>query len=148
MNMNEEAQKAFLAAISALQLKSIQPLSIHFHRSDEQVHPGSEIKISWNQIFSSDDPISQAPDVLIFRPKYTVTMLMDEKEFYYHETIIIISFSIIDKLSFEKAWENDEARKIFHEKQIFKTLWPILRQQVLDGMTRLGLPGIPLPWII
>lgn len=82
------------------------------------------------------------------RPKYTVAMFMGEKELYSHEATIIIAFSVIDQSAFEKAWENDEARKIFHEKQIMKTLWPILRQQVLDGMTRLGLPGIPLPWII
>ncbi|KFO68247.1 hypothetical protein ER57_05235 [Smithella sp. SCADC] len=123
-------------------------LRISFQRTDEQIQPGSEIKINWNQIFASDDQILQNPSTLLLRPKYTVAMFMGEKELYSHEATIIIAFSVIDQSAFEKAWENDEARKIFHEKQIMKTLWPILRQQVLDGMTRLGLPGIPLPWII
>jgi hypothetical protein len=126
----------------------VPSLRISFQRTDEQIQPGSEIKINWNQIFASDDQILQNPSTLLLRPKYTVAMFMGEKELYSHEATIIIAFSVIDQSAFEKAWENDEARKIFHEKQIMKTLWPILRQQVLDGMTRLGLPGIPLPWII
>ena len=42
---------------------------------------------------------------------------------------------------------DDEIQKFFKEKQLVKTLWPMVRQQVLDGMSRLGLPPIPLPWL-
>ena len=36
----------------------------------------------------------------------------------------------------------------YQTKQLTKTLWPLFRQQVIDGMSRVGLPYVTLPWLI
>ena len=55
---------------------------------------------------------------------------------------------IIDKEVFDELLKDEEIILYFKDKQILKTLWPIIRQQVLDGLSRLSLPPISLPWIV
>ena len=63
-------------------------------------------------------------------------------------SVFIIGFSITDMPVFEVLWANDELRKVFMEKQIQKTLWPIFRQHAHDGMSRLGMAPVSLPWLM
>jgi len=76
-----------------------------------------------------------------------VTIHQGDVQFFQLESVIGVGFQILDQAGYDQAWANAEAKKIFLEKQLQKTLWPIVRQEVLDGMTRLGFPGVPLPWI-
>jgi hypothetical protein len=139
----------FERMLTALNLKAIQPLSMRFERTDALVVlPEGEYSLNWNQAFPTNDPQDVEASTLTFHPRYTVTVKHGEALLFLCETVIGIAFTANDRAAFDRAWNNEAARKIFYEKQIMKTLWPVVRQQVLDGMSRLGLPGIPLPWLL
>jgi hypothetical protein len=55
---------------------------------------------------------------------------------------------IIDPAAYGELWADEELRKIFMEKQIQKTIWPLFRQHIHDGMSRLGMSPVTLPWIL
>lgn len=139
----------FERLLTNLMLSAIQPLSLRFERTGTNFTPPvGEFSINWNQAFSTNDPEDADASMLMFHPKYTVTVKQGEIQLFHFESVIGIVFSVKDRVVFDQAWSNEAARKIFYEKQIMKTLWPVVRQQVLDGMSRLGLPGIPLPWLL
>jgi len=49
---------------------------------------------------------------------------------------------------FQSLWNDSDIKKVFTHNQIIKTIWPLFRQNVIDGLTRLSLPAISLPWIV
>ena len=57
-------------------------------------------------------------------------------------------FAVKDEASFDQLWSDEGIRKVFTEKQIQRTMWPIFRPQVLDGTTRLGIPAVVLLWLM
>jgi hypothetical protein len=150
MELTEEESARFKGLISGLQLIQIQPLSIH---SDKPVFgaisPGNqELTLSWNQAFAVDDPMKIGDSQLMLRPRYEFNAKLGEEQLFTHTSIFGILFGIRDRDAVDKALGTETVKKVFFEKQIMKTMWPILRQQILDGMSRLGLPTIPLPWIV
>lgn len=147
--VNPSCQDNFRRIIENLQLQTILPLSLHFDRTGQlMVQQEMDIAISWSQAFQPTDPERHANGSLAFNPRYTVELSCGNNPFFSAILIIYIVFMVKDRDVFEAAWEDTDARSVFLEKQILKTLWPILRQQVLDGLSRLGLPPFPLPWIV
>ena len=151
MDSVKETQEAFSKLIRAVQLKDIQLIEVHSSRSTIGVEPEpkeGEIELSWSQQFADDDPMRPEDAVVIFRPKYEVSFKKSGEEYFHVSLVIAIQLSLINKDDFNSSFENESVRKIFLETQIVKTMWPILRQQVLDIMSRHSLKPIPLPWMI
>ncbi|MEI6389318.1 MAG: hypothetical protein WCQ50_22145 [Spirochaetota bacterium] len=152
MSMDNPDTKAFeedfRLLLSSVQMSSIQPVMLHSERRDSAPAGEVELNLSWSQAFATDDPVEQGETTLFFRPRYQVELKYGDKVLFAHETIIGIAFVIVDRPTYLRAWANDAARKVFMEKQIQKTLWPFLRQQAMEGMSKLGIPAVPLPWII
>ena len=84
----------------------------------------------------------------MFRPKYEFTVSFQNTLFFKQVSVFIIGFSVTDIPTFTELWADEELCKVFKEKQIQKTLWPLFRQHVHDGMSRLGMSPVPLPWIL
>jgi len=84
----------------------------------------------------------------IFRPRYELSVSFKETHIFKQRSGFILGFAITDMSVFEELWADEEVRKVFMEKQIQKTLWPIFRQHAHDGMCRLGIAPIPLPWLM
>ena len=150
MELTEEEKVLFRGLISGMQLLQIQPVSIHSEKGASGVTPpgNTELKLGWNQAFAEDDPIKGGEDQIIIRPRYEFTATVGGEPFFSHISIFVLLFGIQNREAVDTALGSAAVKKLFFEKQIMKTMWPILRQQVLDGMSRLGLPAVPLPWIV
>lgn len=148
MENDEACAEAFKTLIANLQLAGIQPSKLTSERHPVQLPKNAQLQLNWAQGFADDDPARPDPGHLYFRPKYLVTVTYQDVTIFSHESVFQIAFNLKDGAAFEEAWKNEDARKVFHERQIMKTLWPFVRQEALDGMTRLGLPGFPLPWLV
>lgn len=150
MELTEEELLRFKGLITSLQLIQIQPLIIHSERQGSGAFsPGNqELTLSWNQAFAEDDPVKTGDSQIMLRPRYEFNAKFGEELYFKHTSVFSILFGIQDREAVDKALGSETVRKVFFEKQIMKTMWPILRQQVLDGMSRVGLPAITLPWIV
>ncbi len=138
----------FQNLIKSLSLSLIQPTKIDFERLGEIPAGESNIQITWKMIYPKDSPFRIENNVLHLAPLFEVTLSCKNQPVYTHKSIFVLLMNITDAETFENLWKDEEIQKYFREKQVLKTLWPIVRQQVLDGMTRLALPPIALPWII
>lgn len=138
----------FQNLIKSLSLSLIQPTKIDFERLGEISAGESNIQITWKMIYPKDSPFRIENNVLHLAPLFEVTLSCKNQPVYTHKSIFVLLMNITDAETFENLWKDEEIQKYFREKQVLKTLWPIVRQQVLDGMTRLALPPIALPWII
>ena len=89
---------------------------------------------------------------LNYNADYNTIDKLDTPLHIYLDTEILFHMSglngVLYKDLFDELWKNEEIMSYFKDKQILKTLWPIVRQQVLDGLSRLSLPPISLPWIV
>jgi hypothetical protein len=146
--MSEEINDILIRFLNALRLHDIRPMSLHSEGLGPMLPPGSELQLEWKQIFADGDPIIPTPDTLVFRPKYELTVSFQSAVIFKQVSTFIIAFQIVDKGIFEELWVNEDMRKVFMEKQILKTLWPIFRQHALDGMSRLCMMPVPLPWLM
>jgi hypothetical protein len=141
----------FQELITSLQIRGVQFIEIQSKRSSATFAPedsNGETSISWKQLFPPDDPLRVEDTLLVFRPKYEFVLARDEKPFFTATMIAAIQFCIENKETFERCWGNPEAQKVFREKQIVRTMWTILRQQLMDCMSRHSLNPVPLPWIV
>ncbi len=109
---------------------------------------GSELQLEWRQSFANGDPIAPTPEARVFRPKYEFVVKVQNTIIFKQTSVFIISFKVIDATAYGELWAEEELRKIFMEKQIQKTIWPLFRQHVHDGMSRLGMSPVTLPWIL
>jgi hypothetical protein len=150
MELTEEDLALFKGIISGVQLLQIQPVSIHSEKSTfGTIPPGNkELTLSWNQAFAEDDPMKVGDNQIMLRPRYEFMATLGGDTLFSHTSVFGVLFSIQNREAVDKALASETVKKVFFEKQIMKTMWPILRQQILDGMSRLGLPAIPLPWIV
>lgn len=137
----------FNRLITNLRLTAILPFRIHVDRLGGDPAGATEVMITWDLTYDEEDPLREANGIIRFMPQFLVTMKQGEYPLFQLESVIAVVFQVVDETAFDQAWANAEVKKIFLHKQIHKTLWPIIRQQALDGMTRLGFPGVPLPWI-
>lgn len=140
--------KDFQRLVKSLSLSIIQPTKIDFERLGEIPAGENNVQISWKMIYPKDAPFVIENDVLNLAPLFEVTLSCNDTPVYSHKSIFIILMNIINKDEFETLWKDEEIQNFFREKQVLKTLWPIVRQQVLDGMSRLALPPVSLPWLM
>jgi hypothetical protein len=134
--------------LHALQLQEIRPMLLHSEALGQLPPPGTELQLEWKQLFANGDPITPAPNARIFRPKYELTVSFEGTQIFKQVSTFVIVFKVVDVSIFEELWADEELRKVFMEKQIQKTLWPLFRQHVHDGMSRLGMSPVPLPWLM
>jgi hypothetical protein len=146
--MNEQLNERLTRLIKSLNLREIQPMQIHSERLGD-LPDGIEVQLSWKQILAKDDPLSTAqPVARVFRPKYEFMVKHGESTIFHQTSIFLLAFEIVDQASFDELWQDESIRKVFLEKQLRRTMWPIFRQHVLDGMSRLAMKPIALPWLM
>jgi hypothetical protein len=146
--MNAPSDEQFARLIGLLQLRDISPMELHSRRLGNAPSHGAEVQLQWKQSLADGDPVSGSPDTRIFRPRYELSVKHGVDEFFHHVSVFIVAFSVKDQAAFDELWTDESLRKAFTERQLRRTLWPIFRQHVLDGMTRLGMPPVVLPWLM
>lgn len=150
-SMNEQTQKDLQELNSSIQIRSIQFQDVHSRRTTISFQPESFAAgsgISWNQQFADNDPLSLEDSSLVFRPKYSFTVKNGETVIFEATMICALLFSVEKKDLYERHWAKEEVRKVFLEKQIMRLMWTILRQQLMDCMSRHSISPVPLPWIV
>lgn len=133
--------------IQALELKTITPMEMSSRRLGDSPPQGSEIQMEWNQAIADGDPVATGPDARVFRPKYELTVKYGGSSFFKQTSVFVVAFRLKNKSLFEQLWTDEALRTVFVERQIRRTMWPIFRQHVLDGMSRLAMAPVTLPWI-
>jgi hypothetical protein len=144
----EDKQKIYTDFIKTIALGNIQPVRIEFERNGDIPAEAKEMQISWNMKLKKDDPVITDKTRLLFSPLYEILVKYQDLPVYTHRTIFKVSFSIADEGKFTELWADKELQLVFKNQQLVKTLWPIIRQQVLDGMSRMVLPPVTLPFIL
>ena len=134
--------------LHAITLQDIRPMLLRSEALGLMPPPGSELKLEWKQSFANGDPLAPTPEIRVFRPKYEFTVGFQDTRIFKQVSVFIIGFSVVDLPTFTELWDDDEIRKVFQEKQIQKTLWPLFRQHAHDGMSRLGMAPVSLPWLL
>ena len=144
--MNNELFKKFINTIS---ISTIQPTKISVECLGEiPVKEETPLQISWKMMYPKEESFKIVENILQLYPLFDISLSFNNLIIYSHKSIFQILVTIKDKEEFKKLWKNEEISTYFKDKQILKTLWPIVRQQVLDGLSRLSLPPISLPWIV
>ncbi len=149
--MNEQIQKKLQELNSSLQIRNVQFQDVHSKRTSISFTPenwGTGASLTWNHQSADNDPMILEDGSLVFRPKYTFAVKVDEAVVFEATMIAALLFSVENKEKYESCWADEEVRKVFFEKQIMRLMWTILRQQLMDCMSRHSLPPIPLPWIV
>lgn len=149
--MNEQIQKKLQELNSSLQIRSVQFQDVHSKRTSISFGPdnlNAGASLTWNQQFADNDPKILEDGSLVFRPKYTFTVKVEEVVIFEATMIAALLFSVENKEKYESCWSDEEVKKVFLEKQTVRLMWTILRQQLMDCMSRHSLPPVPLPWIV
>lgn len=146
--MNATSEERFTRLISLLQLREITPMELHSKRLGNPPSHNAEIKLEWKQSLADGDPVTTSPDTRVFRPKYDLSVKYGDDDFFHQTSIFILAFSVKDQVEFDELWADESLRKVFTERQLQRTMWPMFRQHVLDGMSRLGIPPVVLPWLM
>lgn len=134
--------------LHTLALQEIKPMLLRSEALGQMPPPGSELKLEWKQSFANGDPLAPIPETRVFRPKYEFIVSFQGAPIFKQDSVFIVGFEVSDIPAFSELWADGELSKIFMEKQIQKTLWPLFRQHTQDGMSRLGLSPVPLPWLV
>jgi len=146
--MTEQLNERFAGLIRLLTLRTITPTELRSQRLGAPPPDGTELKLESNQALASGDPVAADPDLRVFRPKYEFSVRQGDNLLFHQTSIFVVAFSVADLKAFDELWADEDIRKIFTERQLQRTMWPIFRQHVLDGMSRLGMPPVPLPWLM
>ncbi len=146
--MNDDINERLTRLLRTLALRDIKPMFLQSDNPGPMPPPGSELKLEWKQSFPADDPLAPAPETRLFRPRYEFTVSFKDILVFKQVSVFVIGFAVTDAAPFVELWTDGEIRKVFMEKQLQKTLWPIFRQHAHDGMSRLGLAPVPIPWIV
>ncbi len=145
--MSDGAQDRFGRLLGILKLHDIRPMDLHSSRRGEIPAPGSELQLVWKQALADGDPLFPEADTAVFRPKYELLVKHSETEVFIQVSVFVIAFKISDRTLFDSLWAESEVRETFVRKQLQRTMWPLFRQHVLDGMSRLGMQPVTLPWL-
>lgn len=148
--MSEDIQKSLQELNTSLQIRSVLFQDVHSKRISISFKSETcaDSVLSWNQQFADNDPLVQEDGSLIFRPRYTFVIKNGENIIFEATMIAALQFSIEDKRVFDRNWAKEDVKKLFLEKQILRLMWTILRQQLMDCMSRHSMQPIPLPWIV
>lgn len=137
----------FLEFMKSISINYIQPISISFERFGNLPKETIDVRINWKMSYP-EEPITIKDNNFSIPPMFEINFIYNNTIVYSHKSIFVVMISIKNQKIFEKLWSIETIQKTFKEKQIRNTLWPIVRQQVLDGLSRLSLPPISLPWIM
>ena len=144
--MNKELFAKFIQSIS---ISTIQPTKIDVECLGAiPVGEQASLQISWKMMYPKEQAFKIVDNIMQLAPMFEISLSYENQTIYSHKSIFQVLITITKKDKFEELWNNEEVRTYFKDKQILKTLWPIVRQQVLDGLSRLSLPPISLPWIM
>lgn len=146
--MGGDINERFARFLRAVQLQDIRPMSLQSEVKGSMPPQGSELQLEWRQSFANGDPIAPTPEIKAFRPKYEFVVKFQDTTVFKQTSVFVISFKVIDATAYDELWANEDIRKIFTDKQIQKILWPLFRQHIHDGMSRLGMSPVTLPWIL
>lgn len=138
----------FRSLIESLQLRGIQPVSINYQRLGNLEAPNVEVQIKWEQAFRNDDPSVAGDDVIVFHPRYRVEVEHAGNPVFAMTVVFELVFAVKDKAAYTTAWSEQEVRKSFHERQLVTTMLPFVRQLAVDGLTRVGLQTVVIPWVL
>lgn len=142
-------KELFAKFIQSISISTIQPTKIDVEclgaiPFGEQ----ASLQISWKMMYPKEQAFKIVDNIMQLAPMFEISLSYENQTIYSHKSIFQVMITITEKDKFEELWNNEEVRTYFKDKQILKTLWPIVRQQVLDGLSRLSLPPISLPWIM
>lgn len=146
--MSGDINERFTRFLHVVELHEIRPMSLHSEIKGPMPPVGNELRLEWRQSFANDDPIAPTSETRVFRPKYEFVVRFQDAVIFLQISIFVISFKVIDQAAYDEFWADEELRKIFMEKQIQKTMWPLFRQHIHDGMSRLGMSPVTLPWLL
>lgn len=142
-------KELFAKFIQSISLSTIQPTKIDVECLGAiPVGEQASLQISWKMMYPKEQAFKIVDNIMQLAPMFEISLSYENQTIYSHKSIFQVLITIIEKDKFEELWNNEEVRTYFKDKQILKTLWPIVRQQVLDGLSRLSLPPISLPWIM
>lgn len=141
---NEDFQKL----IESLSLTVIQPTKVEYERFGNPPAENSNVQINWKMTYPKDESYKVENNILQLAPMFEISFACNGETLYSHKSIFIVLLTIKNSELFDSLWKNEDLQKSFKEKQIRNTLWPIVRQHVLDGMSRLALPPLALPWLL
>jgi len=134
--------------LKAMKLTDIKPMSLHSDLLGDMPAPNSEINLEWKQTFADGDPVAANGATRIFRPRFEINVSFQGAPIFKQLAVVFIAFQLLDPATFDELWADEEVRAVFMQNQIQKTMWPFLRQYVHDGMSRVGINPLPLPWIL
>jgi len=146
--MNVEINERLRRLLGTLSLQDISIMQLHSERLGDLPPQNIEVHLEWKQILADGDPFAMNPETRVFRPKYELTIKQGENLFFRQTSVFVMAFSLKDAALFDEFWTDEELRKIFIEKQLRRINWPLFRQHVHDGMSRLGMPPIALPLLM
>jgi len=146
--MNVEINERLRRLLGTLSLQDISIMRLHSERLGDLPPQNIEVHLEWKQILADGDPFAINPETRVFRPKYELTIKQGESLFFRQTSVFVMAFSLKDAALFDEFWADEELRKIFIEKQLRRINWPLFRQHVHDGMSRLGMPPIALPLLM
>ena len=138
----------FTKFIQSISLSTIQPTKIDIECSGEIPRGEVPLQISWRMMYPNNESYRIVDNIFQLAPMFDISISYENQVVYSHKAIFQIVMIINDKKIFDELWKKEEIMSYFKDNQILKTLWPIVRQQVLDGLSRLSLPPISLPWIV
>jgi len=138
----------FIRFMSSLQLKEIRPVSLHADcLEDPATAKGEALQIRVDYAFADDDPFPLPDGIRLFRPKFVALIQKGKTDVFRQESIFFVAVAVTDEPVFAELWADATVREHFMKLQLRKTLWPLFRQHVHDGMSRVGLPAVTLPWV-
>jgi hypothetical protein len=150
MSANDPAHVSalFRSLIENLQLRGIQPFSINYQRLGNLEAPNAEVQIKWEQAFRTDDPTAAGDNVIAFHPRYRVEVEHAGVPVFEMTVVFELAFLVKEKVAYTTAWSEQAVRKAFYERQLVTTMLPFIRQLAVDGLTRVGLQSVVIPWVL
>jgi len=146
--MSDQVKERFSRLIKSLALREIRLVDLHSECRGDLPPAGSELQLSWTQALADGDPLEPEPGVRVFRPRYEFFVKQGETAIFQQTSVFVVACAIVEASAFGELWADQEVRSIFMEKQLRRTIWPLFRQHVHDGMSRLGMTPVPLPWLM
>ncbi|MCX7026027.1 MAG: hypothetical protein NT061_00755 [Spirochaetes bacterium] len=146
--MSADINESLVKLLKSISLQEIKPITFHSDTLGQMPVAGSQLQLAWNQSLAEGDPVSASEDTKVFRPKYNFNVSFQDTIIFTQESVFVLVFHVNDQATFDELWADEELRKVFVEKQLLKTMWPLFRQHVQDGMCRLGMSPVALPWLL
>jgi hypothetical protein len=151
--MSPEEDKAknvhFDRLLGSLKLLDIKQVALYSRRlGDSTATTGVEPSIEIKQAQGKEDPIKLQDQKILFRTRFDVKASNTGTAYFEHFSEYFMTFELVDSEAYTELWQDSEIRTVFLERQVKRTLWPLLRERVLDGMLRVGLQPVTLPWIL